>query len=635
MVKTKRASRNSLVRVSAIRAPPPTRNATSSLSSSAAVAAASTQESSAALVRQLSSSSARDRITAARTISSVLEMSAARNYLLREKLVQTVLERSLTDSDEEVVCEGFGILRSLAAEQGYEVCVFLWRKDVLASVTVYLGKIEKLLAQNIAGPERRLMYSLLENVLALTTSLGGCSDDIRTSIVSRLPDLTNVDMQLISSNTVPESTKVIAAENLYVLSDMNKEYVEKIKSSGFSFSDNCSVPVRVYLAGVQYNILETVGASSNATAAAEIDDIVATLSDCLNAVDVRDCLSVLAPNLVDGVERPPAITDEKYQAAQNNIIGVQIALELITGISESLTAPQKGGKSRSDPMPDADGDDAMEEEGKQEDSDEDMQAVDDAGEAVNTLRRLVPYMVTLLPIAELQSHALHALNNSAWTLTVLCSTENEWRTCALGLWTTMATLLRTLIDDPNSSLDNSTACIGVQWACSKTMSGKVPVQLADVRYLINAFKAKTSDHESPRSTNDPGHDMTSYVQLEFQVRTVGLLGALAQRQGRVDMTREIAVFLITQVASLPNTRSEVVIESLDALFDIFGDKAYDYDYEVFVRGGLLKHLSGCLEKVRRMAKSIDGRTQQVLRMRADDAAINLARFVQYKTEERR
>ena len=43
------------------------------------------------------------------------------------------------------------------------------------------------------------------------------------------------------------------------------------------------------------------------------------------------------------------------------------------------------------------------------------------------------------------------------------------------------------------------------------------------------------------------------------------------------------MFLITLLASLPNTPADPAVEALNALFDIYADKEYDYDEPVFVK----------------------------------------------------
>ena len=64
--------------------------------------------------------------------------------------------------------------------------------------------------------------------------------------------------------------------------------------------------------------------------------------------------------------------------------------------------------------------------------------------------------------------------------------------------------------------------------------------------------------------------------------------------------KELGVFLITAVSSLPNTPNEAAIEALNAIYDVYADKEFDYDQPVFVDCGFLAHLKSCSPKVRTM-----------------------------------
>ena len=58
--------------------------------------------------------------------------------------------------------------------------------------------------------------------------------------------------------------------------------------------------------------------------------------------------------------------------------------------------------------------------------------------------------------------------------------------------------------------------------------------------------------------------------------------------------------MITLLASLPNTSADPAVEALNAIFDLYADKEFDYDEPVFVRHGFLEHLQAVVPKVRAM-----------------------------------
>jgi hypothetical protein len=101
------------------------------------------------------------------------------------------------------------------------------------------------------------------------------------------------------------------------------------------------------------------------------------------------------------------------------------------------------------------------------------------------------------------------------------------------------------------------------------------------------------------------------------------------------MNREVGVFLMTllnsdDMAPQNTTPMADVIEGLNQLFDMYGDEEAPCDREVFWKDGFLKHLENFVPKMKALVKGIDKRTQSELRTRADEALLNLGRFVGYK-----
>ncbi len=113
-----------------------------------------------------------------------------------------------------------------------------------------------------------------------------------------------------------------------------------------------------------------------------------------------------------------------------------------------------------------------------------------------------------------------------------------------------------------------------------------------------------------------------------------MLGSLALDPAPIELNREIGVFLLTTISSLPDTPPADVIEALNQIFDIYADKSFLFDEPVFWEGNFCKHLEEILPKVRKMTKAIDKRKFGELRLRADEAILNLGRFLVYKGKEK-
>lgn len=149
-------------------------------------------------------------------------------------------------------------------------------------------------------------------------------------------------------------------------------------------------------------------------------------------------------------------------------------------------------------------------------------------------------------------------------------------------------------------------------------------------------------YEASKSTKPASSDSRKYKDQDqmsdaatLGVKSIGVLGALAQSnvQSTVPRTAAVTAFLLNIVEGLPRTKPEDAIEALNALFDIFADAAYVYDEPVFVQGNLLTSLQGVVDKVKKMAKNVNPAKMPGLRDRADEAVVNLKRFLDYKRDE--
>jgi hypothetical protein len=136
----------------------------------------------------------------------------------------------------------------------------------------------------------------------------------------------------------------------------------------------------------------------------------------------------------------------------------------------------------------------------------------------------------------------------------------------------------------------------------------------------------------PKLKQKPGSEEPGPAE-NLGVKCIGVLGGLARSPCPVALNQEIGTFLLTILASLPNTPATDAVEALDQLFDIYADADYEYDATVFRGDGFLKHLEEVVPKAKKMAKSVDKRKFPDLREAADDAVTNLGRFIKYKRDE--
>ncbi|KAJ1865137.1 hypothetical protein LPJ73_000091 [Coemansia sp. RSA 2703] len=174
--------------------------------------------------------------------------------------------------------------------------------------------------------------------------------------------------------------------------------------------------------------------------------------------------------------------------------------------------------------------------------------------------------------------------------------------------------------------------VGCMWTLARSVSGDVPVTPQQIEGLI--------------------HVCESAPTAEIRVKAVGVLGNIARRQpGFVQQNNRIGVYLLDNIISKPllgHTASstaqkatladndgdiEPIVEALDLIYDIYGDKTYDYDAPVFIQGNFLARLRQLYQPIRKLSKSIDRRKDRGLRDRADLAVENLHGFLAYKESE--
>lgn len=93
------------------------------------------------VVKNLGSTNPKQRSEAVHAINNLLEDKNCRRLLLKERVVQKLMEEMLNDSNQEVVVYGWGALRNIAAEEGYNQSIFMYRKDILTPAVVAINTV--------------------------------------------------------------------------------------------------------------------------------------------------------------------------------------------------------------------------------------------------------------------------------------------------------------------------------------------------------------------------------------------------------------------------------------------------------------------------------------------------------------
>lgn len=266
-----------------------------------------------------------------------------------------------------------------------------------------------------------------------------------------------------------------------------------------------------------------------------------------------------------------------------------------------------------------------------------------------TLRELihkaVPQLIRLssMPVQSeeglaIQSHALAALNNISWTISCLEFADGEnahilsaWYPAAKRIW---LKAIAPILEADSADLKLATQVTGLAWAVARILNGETPTNGSPHRKFMSLYHASKAQAQAQAQGDGISEPEDPFQSLG--VKCIGVLGSMARDPAPLEVNREVGVFLVTLLSSKAEdaasqaTPPAEVVEALNQLFDMYGDEEAPCDREVFWKDGFLKHLEEFVPRMRALTKGIDKRTQTELRTRADEALLNLGRFVQYK-----
>lgn len=235
-----------------------------------------------------------------------------------------------------------------------------------------------------------------------------------------------------------------------------------------------------------------------------------------------------------------------------------------------------------------------------------------------------------------RDNALSALSNISWTMSSIdfassnTALYQNWSALAQRLWSEIVT---PVLSSNTADIALASSITSLAWALARSVQGKLEIQPEEQRKFMALYQA-SKGLKVDSATQLPDTNSKDAFQ-GLGVKCIGVLGRLALPPAPIALNRELGIFLLTTLAALPETSAAEAVEALDQIFDIYADKEYHFDAEVFVKDGFLKHLESILPKARTMAKTIDKRKDVELRARADEAVLNLDRFIKYKRNERR
>lgn len=574
----------------------------------------------APLVSKLSSLAANDRSVALSAIMVLAEDPRMRSILLRERLVQTIMEQTLTDSNDEIVVELFGLLRNLVIEEGHDVAKHIWRLKIWAAMEAGLAKIRDLFQYMSSGDkklERKrllLLFDFTENVLSLMVAIAACSDELYENVYSHVEPVLTLVLELLEWNLpkLRASTKLFNAllDFLYEFASDSADFVALLVDLGFDFARieyafaldpalSKNNLARVYVEGLRFHILEVSGTGNKEQAALAI---LGTQLQVVTAIDLDNLHSLLYAQDTEPLQKeqkeqqkdidmPLGESPEKQQA-RADLQAIDVTVDVLTTICEWL-AINEARPGAPVTLEDATLDCLLQ-------------------KALPACLHLLLYDRDHSGHLALTLKVLVAVNNLTWMLLLLDALPVGWYTAIPEVWAVVESVSQ-------DNLEQQRVCLSILWGLAKSVGPEVRdrVSLADIQGLVQ----KTSAAED----------------FDFVLLAVGFCGTVAQLVGSTEMVSEVGRFLLAQAACLSQkepTAIEVGLESLNLIYDIFGDAEYPYDQPVFVEGDYISKLQNLEPLVRQCYKGIDKNRSPELKVRAEEVWANLGRFIDYKKLER-
>ncbi|CCH46134.1 HEAT repeat-containing protein 3 [Wickerhamomyces ciferrii] len=565
------------------------------------------------IIAKLKSVIPNDKSMALGTITIMCEDPKYKSLLLKEKLLQLIMEQCLVDDNSEIIVESFGLLRNLVIEEGYDVATYLWRQNIWVTLENNLNKAQisfqalKNDPKKVQKNESRLLFDYIENLISLIVGLGNGSDDLFEQITNKLDSLVifikeilNYGLDLNNNHLRISGTLFSSILDLiYDFSSQSVEFIQNLdqileidinKLQEFSNKSKLNKLTMVYIQGIKLQLLEASNISNGKDEILYniINDSLSTIQD----INIENERNVLIENMDNTTNINITEETKKRSKAKSNLQAISLTIEVITATIEIIAV------------------------GRTPEEDVEIKETED-DPLFNSLLGRVPEVLTfLLSYDEYKTGSLTALNNLNWLFATLRIYLDEWSKLAKNLWTLLTM-------KPEENLENKISLFGILWAISSVNHDDIPISDDFIKSLINEYQTVSNDES-----------LDLYLKEEYLVRLIGFLASLAQTQGQIERNGEISGFLMLILNQLPNVSSKIVIEILDLIYEIFGDLEYDYDYPIFVERQYLQKLEELSPKIKHSIRLVDKNVNPELKIKGEEVLNNLVRFIDYKKKER-
>lgn len=560
------------------------------------------------LLTQLQSAVPNDRNMAISSISVLCDDPHMRQLLLREKLVQIILDHTLSDSNKDIVIEAYGLLRNLTLEEGYDISIYLWRNKIWVSIKDGFDQItsslqnmqqEKSVPNNdkkqkaAIKQSKRLLFDYADNLISLLVSLSNNADDILNEILEE--SNLNIIFGLIVSfiqygfenlptalqNTILDLIYDISSESLDFIDELLK--IEPIVSLIKTLNDKptTSELSQVLVQGILLQLLETDEnvQLDSLQCLSFFENVIKAVKD----IDLKQMNEQLNYVIKDEVDIPKLKEQaKKRQDAMMQLQAIEIALDVIAGIIEMISSL----------------------------------SLQMSSNLSTILLATVPQLLDALQ-QEFPDRVFIAWNNLLWLF--VGAEEHVDENILSDIWNKV-----TSHDDKNNS-SVKLGKISVMWVILKICGTQGDVGLLTKFSVWNNTGFVDTIIQQYREVEE----------IDFKQRCCALLATVASYQSQdVSINQHIGSFLMELLMG-KDTPVDVLIEVLGDMFEIYSDSDFSYDEPVFVNGNFLALLSDkVIPNIKDIFKMVDKNKNPAQKEKCTEMFSTLQSFIHYKANER-
>lgn len=525
------------------------------------------------VIQNLKSVNFRDRIIAISALNSMIDEPQLRKTLLKEKLLQIVLSHTLSDQSQEIVAEGFGLLRNVILEEGRDPAVYLFRQNILHTISSTMEKLKNVWTQTnklekLPNQDRAVVREFIENVIGLCSGLALADNTIFDGVVNIFSSLIPFLSLLLESKSSQLIDTVL--EFLYILTEEPNAAAEMLNSGILTIGEYNTLTSTTYRLGIEYNLLE-LGARQGGEK--ELLDIMHQLYKVVSEQDLSVTVPSI-PDVTDPKELKEMIVKSMHTRAKIN--AAQVAFELFASIMETISRIENVSSDITDFI----------------------------------LNKIAPLSIQALQYPNFTLRASSTLNNLGWTM---IAHQVDWSDLAQQVWSAASKLLST------EAIDILTSVVGLLSAVAQAFNGQVPVEAPEMQALIQRCLDKR-----PAELNTAFDDSRDFMDLLQAL--LPLVCSVGSQNADVAV---MAADLIGYIFETPTLMTpQLLIETLNCLYEIFGDNEAEIN-AVYLQREMNAKLQRVRPDLKRTIRGIDKHNHELM-TQADEALMNLDRFIDYK-----